>query len=147
MIKTTLLGAFLALSLFAVPRSAEAGGSTLLVPYDQTRVVGPGDSWEPPANPRNQEILSRVSATRRYVGLGDGVRARVKGRAERRAVRQAAYLVSLEGDRAGMFAKHGRPAYRYYELRAGRERELWTYPEHKFTVIFVKNQLVDKRWF
>ena len=75
------------------------------------------------------------------------VRARVKGRAERRAVRQAAYLVSLEGDRAGMFAEYGRPAYRYYELRAGKTREYWTYPEHKFTVVFVKNRLVDKRWF
>jgi hypothetical protein len=146
MSKTTLyciLGALVAGGALSIPASA----STLLHPLGTTRVVGPGDSWRPPPSERQVEILDRLSSTRRYASLETGSLYRVQGRAERRTFRQASWKVSLEGDRARIHEELGRPTYRWYEVRAGHEREFWTYPESHRTYVFKDHTLVATRYY
>lgn len=132
-------------ALVAGANPAPATASTLLTPPGTTRVVGPGDPWQPPATERQLEIMDRVSASERYAVLEDGSLWRIRGKAERRAYRQASWRASLEGDRLAIHAAHGRPAYRHYEYRAGKVLEYWTYPEGHTTFVFRDQTLVDRR--
>jgi hypothetical protein len=132
-------------ALVAAAALAPATASTLLTPPGETRVVRPGDRWEPPATERQLEIMDRIRATERYAVLEDGTVWRIRGKAERRAYRQASWAASLEADRRIIHDAYGRPAYRYYEYRAGKVLEYWTYPEGRTTFVFRDQTLVARK--
>ena len=133
-------------ALVAGATLAPASASTLLTPPGETRVVGPGDPWDPPATARQIEIMDRVQSNGRYV-VQEGEVYRVRGKAERRNYRLASFRASLGEDRLIVFEAHGRPTYRHYEYRAGKVFEYWTYPEGHTTFVFRDQTLVDKRIF
>lgn len=85
--------------------------------------------------------------SRRLVEVSPGVYVAVKGKHERRHVRVARWIESLQGDPRTVYAREGMPVYRYRELADSHLLEYWTYPERSLTYVFEGNRLLGTEPF
>ena len=94
-----------------------------------------------------QLTTRRVSLTMRIGGKEVQVDHGVHGARERKQVRLANLRLQLAGDRAAVFERLGRPAYRVRQDYAGSVQEHWTYVEHHLTYIFEGDRLLRTESF
>jgi hypothetical protein len=85
--------------------------------------------------------------SRRLVEVSPGVFVAVKGMHERRHVRVARWIESLQGDPRAVFTREGMPVYRYRELAENHLYEYWTYPARSLTYVFEGDRLVGTEPF
>lgn len=85
--------------------------------------------------------------SRRLVEVSPDVFAAVKGKHERRHVRIARWIESLQGDPRTVFTREGMPVYRYRELVDSHLFEIWTYPERHLSYVFEGDRQVGTEPF
>jgi hypothetical protein len=85
--------------------------------------------------------------SRRLVEISPDVFAAVKGKHERRHVRIARWIESLQGDPRTVFTREGMPVYRYRELVDSHLYEIWTYPERHLSYVFEGDRLTGTEPF